>query len=360
MRLLESLNGRSVAYFLVGDDWQSIYRFAGSDVRLVKGCGEHLGHVQQRELTRTFRYGAGLLNPSTGFIQRNPEQTQRPLRTESDSLDLGITVVFNGDPEAGAKIALREIVSETACELASVLALGRYKRSMEVFDSLPKHDLLQMEYNTVHQAKGSEADYVIVFDLKDDRYGFPCRIEDEPLLELVLPPVAGKAFPFAEERRLFYVALTRAKIGAWLVTDQYSPSSFVKELLQESDGLRTIGNVTVLACPKCEIGKLVLSQSQSNLRCTRYPTCNFLAPQCPKCDTGYAVVAKHPSTGARCTNPVCQGPFTVCPSCGLGILIRIDGPYGPFWGCSTWTPSDPMCEYKSKIGAFIPDHDIPF
>ena len=294
MRLLKALKRQDVAYFLVGDDWQSIYRFAGSDVRLVKSCGDYLGHVKQCTLTRTFRYGSGILGPSTAFIQRNPEQTQRPLRSESSSTDKGIKVVFNGDPEAGSSLALQEAGSEAAGEQVSVLVLGRFNSSKKVFHSLPKDDLLQLEFSTVHRAKGREADHIIVLDLKDDLYGFPCRFEDDPLLELVLPLLPGRAFPFAEERRLFYVALTRARIGVWLVTDQYSPSPFVKELIRETDSLQSSGNETVLSCPRCGAGSLVLSQTGNSLRCTRHPTCKFLAPRCPNCDKGYAVVGKQP------------------------------------------------------------------
>lgn len=348
MRLLEVLKGESVAYFLVGDDWQSIYRFAGSDIRLVKGCGHYLGHVRRRELTRTFRYGPGILKPSIAFVQRNPEQTQRPLRPASGSKDLGITVVFESDPQAGASHALQEIAADAAGERAAVLVLGRFTFSDVVFHSLPSCDSLRMEFSTIHGVKGRETDYVILLDLNDGRYGIPCRVEDDPLLELVLPPETGRAYPFAEERRLFYVALTRAKAGAWLVTDKYNPSSFVKELIRETDGLRTIGTFSVKSCPRCNAGNLMVSHSRKTLRCTRHPTCRQLAPRCPECAAGYVVVAKHGSFGARCTNPDCQGTFTVCPACGLGILLRIPGKpgrYDPFWGCSTWTRDDPLCTY---------------
>ena len=83
MALLKALGRRDTAYFLVGDDWQSIYRFAGSDVRLVHECGDLLGHVQERTLSQTFRFGDGILEPSTAFVKRNPEQTPRPLRSAS-------------------------------------------------------------------------------------------------------------------------------------------------------------------------------------------------------------------------------------------------------------------------------------
>ena len=72
MALLRALRGRGVAYFLVGDDWQSIYRFAGSDVALVRQCGRYLGHVRERALSRTFRFARGIMEPSTAFVVRKP------------------------------------------------------------------------------------------------------------------------------------------------------------------------------------------------------------------------------------------------------------------------------------------------
>ena len=97
MALLQALarEPQDVAYFLVGDDWQSIYRFAGSDVGLVRNCSTYLGRTRERTLSQTFRFADGILGPSTAFVQRNPEQTRRPLRAARDVEDRGITVVFD-------------------------------------------------------------------------------------------------------------------------------------------------------------------------------------------------------------------------------------------------------------------------
>ena len=201
-----------------------------------------------------------------------------------------------------------------------------------------------MEFSTVHGAKGREADNVIVLDLDDGRWGFPSKVEDDPLLELVLPSIPGGAYPFAEERRLFYVAMTRARNGAYLVTDPVHPSTFVTELLRESYDLRQIGELAA-ECPRCSRGRLRPSQNLGSLICSD-SSCNHRAPRCPNCDAGYALVG---GRVASCTNQVCRRPPTVCPRCGMGILRVIDGRYGPFWGCTEYG-SKQSCRYKKDIG----------
>lgn len=334
MDLLRALGGDGVAYFVVGDDWQSINRFAGSDVSLVRNCGGHLGHVQHRTLTRTFRYGDGILAPSTKFVKRNPEQTQRPLRTASTAPDHGITIVAADDPLEGATSALRDIERLAADRPQEVLALGRYKTAKA-------HVPAEVEFSTVHSAKGREADYVIVFDLKDIRRGFPSQMTDDAVLELVQPPAGDRAFPFAEERRLFYVALTRARIGSYLITDRQFPSRFVTELLDQSADLSQIGELAPAPwCPRCPNGRLKLSQTGKTMRCTNHPHCEHQAPRCTSCGQGYVLVEQR--FESTCTNPDCDEPLDACPSCGLGVMVLIEraDKSGTFEGCT---------EYHSKL-----------
>lgn len=300
LMLLESLHEwyPKAAYFLVGDDWQSIYRFAGSDVSLVRKvqAGKSgLGHTSTRTLSLTFRFGDGVLKPSSAFIQRNPEQTQRPLRSARNCDDNGLTVVAVRSrepygPRRGG-IINSEGLDRAYAVLAdniprggnrpSILVLGRYRNSERAVAMSRWGSFAPPEFSTVHRAKGREADYVIVLDL--NRGGFPSRKEDDPLLELVLPPVSGTAYPFAEERRLFYVAMTRARKGAYLVTDADRPSPFVRELLEESPDIRQIGE-----------------------------------------------------------------PIRFCPLCSSGVLRVIDGVNGPFEGCNNFR-STPSCRYTRNL-----------
>ena len=334
MELLAALRTEGVAYFLVGDDWQSIYRFAGSDVQLMRDCGRHLGHVRKRTLGWTFRYAGRILAPSTGFVRRNPEQTQRSLRSKSTARDDGITVIAAHNDEEGVRRALAEIGRASAGERPDVLMLGRYRKRKEPVPAGP-------EFTSVHRAKGREADHVIVLDLKDRRWGFPSRFTDDPILDLVKPSGGKDGLPFAEERRLFYVALTRARNGAYLVTDPRFPSPFVVELLEQSDDVHLIGElVPPVPCPRCPNGSLVVSQTQKRLRCTEHPRCQHQAPRCRHCDDGYVVVeAKY---RAACTNTSCHEPPDVCPSCGLGVVVPI--PDQAFEGCTEYW-SEPRCRY---------------
>ena len=344
MNLAKALKQPELAYFLVGDDWQSIYRFAGSSVGLLHQCDQHPGHTQRVNLTQTFRFGNRIATPSTGFIQQNPEQTKRELITGGDAEDHGITVIAHENAAEGVKQALQEInaVRESADETVKVL--GRYRRNVGAVREQTAAGRTNMEYSTIHRTKGLEADHVVVVDLKDDRaYGFPSQIQDDPLLTIVMPPIHGDPYPFAEERRLFYVTLTRARKGAYLITDPKQPSVFVRELTRDYPEISQLGVITP-KCPSCSTGSLIPSQSNSNLRCTNYPVCRHMWPRCPGCNRGYAGIEEG-STTPVCTNAGCGAPAEPCPSCHRGVLTLKRARNGEFWGCSRYW-DDPPCRFS--------------
>ena len=348
MALLQALRGRGVAYFLVGDDWQSIYRFAGSDVALVRQCGRYLGHVRERALSRTFRFARGIMEPSTAFVVRNPAQTQRTLRPAQGVRDGGVTVIANDDPAHGLRHALDDI---QACEGAggppvAVLVLGRYRRSQGALPS-PRQGRLRLEFSTVHAAKGREADYVVVLDLRDARLGFPSQHQEDPLLRLVLPPPPGGHYRHAEERRLFYVALTRARRGTYLVADSLRPSAFVNELLQESKGLRRFGKFRrdrTPKCPRCRTGSLDVSSTGQSMTCLNAPFCRYRAPRCQRCRRGFLVIS---GSSSRCTNPSCDASPPACESCRAGVMVIRKAPKGSFLGCTQYASDQPCTNTQS-------------
>ncbi len=341
MRLLQALKGDDVAFFVVGDDWQSINRFAGSDVGLFQECERYLGHVETCNLSRTFRYGQSILGPTSAFVQRNPTQTRRKLHSAGDAPDDGITVVAASEQKDGVIEVLDDIEAASIKGGAqdpkpSVLVLGRYRNGRA--DVPGGNDRgLDLDFSTVHRAKGLEADYAVVLM---DR--FPSRKQDDPTLRMVLPRAKG-AVPYGEERRLFYVATTRARRGLYLVVNDRWPSPFVWELLDSSDDFRKLGSFVRDGAPPCPVcaGVLIPSGSGKNLRCTNWPVCPHLAPCCSACGTGYLVAD---DGHAACTNNDCGQTAQSCPVCQVGVVVPRNGRYGQFLGCSGYS-SEPPCHY---------------
>ena len=136
-------------------------------------------------------------------------------------------------------------------------------------------------------------------------------------MDLVLPQIAGKVFPVAVERRLFYVAVTRGRFGVYLATDAALPSEFVTELMKLHPDLRQLGPSPV-TCPRCSNGFHHVSKSGRTMTCSNRPYCANVAPLCPGCNLDYTVVEEGQS---RCLNPTCDDPGEVCPICALGLLV---------------------------------------
>ncbi len=151
----------------------------------------------------------------------------------------------------------------------------------------------------------------------------------------------GDSYPHAEERRLFYVAITRARRGAYLVADSQRPSAFVNELLRESTGLRRLGEFmrdNTPKCPRCRTGTLNVSSTGQSMTCLNAPYCRYRAPRCQRCRRGFLVITGRSS---RCTNPTCQATPPVCQSCHAGVMVIRKAPRGSFLGCTQYASDQP-------------------
>lgn len=251
-RLLETMRQqKDYRLFCVGDDWQSIYRFSGSDIGFILDFEKYWGASEISRIETTYRFPQSLISISGNFIMKNPKQKQKKLRSAIE--DRGFSMgKITGYTESHAVKLMAERLKELP-KKCSVLFLGRYKGDIKLlksqsqlfsyqFDNEQKQmgkkentkvsfagrPDLQISFMTAHGSKGLQADYVFVLNTKAYGMGFPSQIEDAPILQLLLDN--SDPYPFAEERRLFYVAITRAKKKVWLVTLKGNESVFVKEI----------------------------------------------------------------------------------------------------------------------------------
>jgi DNA helicase-4 len=159
-----------------------------------------------------------------------------------------------------------------------VLLLGRYQKDRDYLPQNYDGTRLELEFITVHASKGLEGDHVVVPRMTSETLGFPSRVSDDPVLQLAMP--GGDAFEFAEERRLFYVALTRARKTATLITISHKESPFITELVKEHnlDVIDADGNVgSSELCPGCGEGFLVQRKGKYGafMACSCFPRCKY-------------------------------------------------------------------------------------
>jgi DNA helicase IV len=356
---LRRQRSESVLY-AVGDDWQSIYRFTGSDIGITKRFEDIFGATAVTALDTTFRFNNQIGEVASTFVLKNPEQIKKTIRSLATVNEPAVSVIRVLDGEYGLQLALNSITKQAEPrpgKKTTVLVLGRYNFVVSeesisrdrLRKAFPKLDITLM---TVHAAKGKEADYVVVLDLIKGKHGFPSEKVTDALLELLLPQ--QEPFRFAEERRLFYVALTRARHRVYLVYNPLMASSFVKELANENypicktefDESFLHPDIADVGCPRCKTGSLVPRKGEdgSFIGCNNYPYCKYTEHPCPQCDD----LMQRDGRFKICVNSKCGGVVPLCPDCGAEMVKR-NGPYGSFWGCLNYRlNSDFICTHTEK------------
>ncbi len=292
-RLLQAMREqRDYRLFCVGDDWQSIFRFTGSDISFILDFENYWGPSEISRIETTYRFPQSLSFVSGRFIMKNPRQKAKELRSAVKDREFALASISGYNVQHAVAFLAQRL--DSLPQGSSVLLLGRYRFDLDI---LRDHNLFSCQYRvfenrtdidyearrdlkisfmTIHSSKGLQADYVFLLNNNDQVAGFPSQISNPPVLELLLENF--DRYPFAEERRLFYVAITRAKKKVWLLTLRGKESAFIKEI----DGL-------------------VGSSMDHDGR---------------------------------------------CPRCG-GHLVRRRGPYGEFYGCSNYRSK--KCQYTRPL-----------
>ncbi len=331
IRAIRDLSGARLV--CVGDDWQSIYRFAGSDISLFSNFEKYVGKSEQLLIEQTYRNSQAIIDITSKFIQKNVKQIPKRPKSKKEHLKDPVKFVhYKQDTIVDTFISeIQRLVNEYGNK--PILILGRHSfdindliklnpnnriKYFENSDKLVIQGLEQVDikFLTVHKSKGLEADNVIILNLRNHLIGFPNKMTDDPILSLLLSD--GEDYRFAEERRLFYVSLTRTKNEVVLLVPA-DESLFADELLADNDYLLTSteGNLKSTNCPYCQTGKLVIRLNSTNgsqfLGCSHYPNCD---------QTFNSIEILEKSI--------------LCPNCKSGFMVKRSGKFGNFLGCTNY------------------------
>ncbi len=269
-RFLQSLRRTTplTKLFCVGDDWQSIYRFAGSDIALFKQFSKYFGYTKECRMETTYRFGNPCVERSSHFILTNHGQKEKTVRPFSAAVRTDLQFL-SASGSGGIAQRAKQILSALPQD-SSVYLLGRYGSDVNSLDGdfavnygkdgkvTVSYGGRKMAFMTVHQSKGLESDYVILLNCNGGTKGFPSEIADSPVLNYVLSE--PDSFEFSEERRVFYVAITRAKKCTYVLYDSEKPSPFISEFVS-GVGKKRDTKSEILEnekCPLCHCGKRIL------------------------------------------------------------------------------------------------------
>lgn len=353
--LAEVTNAKIIA---VGDDWQSIYAFSGSDITLFTKFCEKMGYAKMLKIVKTYRNSQEVIDIAGNFIQKNKEQITKQLISPKHIYDPILVYTYDstykgtdGNRKSGANYAQAKAVEDALTRLlqykkeegkkpGSILLLGRFGFDADhleksgLFEYVNhssriksvKYPKLDITFMTTHSSKGLGYDDVILVNGKNEIYGFPSKIEDDPVLAFVIK--GDRAIDYAEERRLFYVALTRTKNRVFVIAPEQNPSEFVLELKADYPNVVINGylnestprNYSKKSCPICGYPMQYKYKRAYGLRlhiCTNEPEiCGFMTndykagklsiQKCDKCRDGYLIVKLGQGRGSGyflgCTN----------------------------------------------------------
>ncbi len=335
---------------VVGDDWQSIYRFNGGKLELITKFSDFFGEHSLTSLETSFRYNDSIADVAGTFIMKNPEQYQKKINTLIPTSSPQVYLLTDMlDPQRIIDVIRRNDSS------GSIGILARYNFLLnEVREKLKTNvQNSSLEYWTFHRSKGLEFDYCILLGFKQGSSGFPTENKSDEAVEALLPLLDG--FSHSEERRLMYVALTRAKKKSYLLADPLAPSAFIDELIFQ-DYAVLINSVlfeekyrSIFKCAKCSDGYLIRKPSKfkSNFfySCNTYPGCHVITQECPICQAPM----EDNNLSRKCKNLDCQKEIPVCPKCYRPLKLR-NGRFGQFWGCSGYAAKPPnQCKFSRNI-----------
>lgn len=351
----------------VGDDWQSIFAFAGSRIDLFYKFKTLMGYADYLTIDYTYRNAQEIIDIAGSFIQRNDDQLKKHLKSPKH-IEIPITLYeysdivyknekkgYKGIIHEKAKLCnkiIRQVVKEYGYD-KDIALLGRYNfelkhlQDSDFFREGRRGNLVSIKYPkakilfyTIHGAKGLGFDNVILLNGNDEIFGFPSQIQMDPVLKLV--KYDDNSYQYAEERRLFYVALTRTKNKVFILYPKTKPSTFVLELAKDYN---------LVNHPK-EINKKIPLQDRKEKRC---PRCGY--PLQFKKNNAYGlklyICSNEPEICGYLTNNLRSGKKSIskCPNCVTGFLIvkHSKKTKNYFFGCTNYNSNGKGCNHIEPI-----------
>lgn len=350
----------------VGDDWQSIYAFSGSTLPLFTRFSQEVSYAQELKITHTYRNAQEIIDIAGTFIQKNSNQIKKKLISPKRISNPVIIRTYSEDPierqkggryyslAAEVEKAIEDIIKynnqEIKHRVTSILLIGRYgfdarhlcvssnftydEKTGKIY-STKYSKQVKLQFLTAHSSKGLSAENVIIINAKDDIYGFPSKVDDDPILNLVVSN--DQSYNYAEERRLFYVALTRTKNRVFIITPEKRPSEFIKELLSDT---QSYPNVTLKGELKVSSNELITVQN-------RCPICGY--PMKLRWNKNYGlklwICTNDQEICGFMTNDRRGRDLSIqkCDWCEDGFLIVKRGEKGYFLGCTNYKDDKSGC-----------------
>jgi DNA helicase-4 len=303
-------------------------------------------------LTATYRLPQVIADISKNFVLKNPLQLEKNVHSKSD-LNVAGKVVTHWDMEQkendqNLALVVERIGQDSKDPSKSLRVLARY------VSNLPSKKFIEnlwegpVDISSIHAAKGLEADYVVVMDMIQDFRGFPSTIEDDPVMSLVMPE--KDLHQHGEERRLFYVALTRARRETHLISPVSAPSLFTLEMLKDGLGVHVgLDHAKNRECPSCKSGRILVSNNAGGSYCSNIPLCDFMSPACLKCQKSMTFTGDKERFRCEKHPDALHKPCFVC---AWGVLIprkyisKYSGTEEIFYSCHTWTKT--RCKGKTN------------
>jgi DNA helicase-4 len=309
----------------VGDDWQSIFGFAGSEISLFTEFSKYLDGAKKIPIVNTYRNSQELIDIAGEFIQKNKHQIEKQLKSIKHLINPVEIYVYDDTKPFVADytkpIAISNIIEQIYSDNpeGTILLMGRYKNDIntiiksDMFAKENKEKIIckqvpnaNIEFLTIHSSKGLGYDNCILINASNEQYGFPSLIEDEPIIKLIKPKF-NEEIDYPEERRLFYVALTRTKNKLYVVSPVSHVSSFVKEI-------KDYENV-ILHEKTVEVS----SPIKTNFRCSR---CGGKLEMFEYKDSDYYLYECENKCGMLTSMPSKQEIIERCPNCNELIMYR--------------------------------------